>query len=241
MDDITITTAIAFDNSAENSVAEIAATTKNIYLSARVVDPTAGTKVRVKWYHLPDTLIASEDFEGRGGRFDFDEHDSRSFLASQIEKEDITWPLGEYRADVLLNGKTVKSAFFKIISDDEASSIAAQGIIQAIKLSDQRSDDYQIIQDKSVFSRYTNIIYVQVDVAGANPDMEIVTKVRYVKDNLEIASLESAVLGDTSIVWDLVRESLGKRWHDRLWAVGSYEVSVLVDGVLAKQRTFVVE
>jgi len=241
VDDVTIATGIAFDNSAENSITEIAATTRTIYLSARVVDPTTRTKVRVKWYRLPNTLIASEDFEGKGESFDFEEDDSTSWLASQIEKEDITWPLGEYRADVLLNNTTVNSSFFKVVSDDEASSISAQGIIRAIKLSDERNDNYEIIHDKTTFNRHTNIIYVQVDVAGANPDMRITTKVRYVKEDCEIASLESAVLGDTSIVWDLVRESLGKRWHDRLWAIGSYEISVLVDGILAKQHTFIVE
>lgn len=241
VDDVTIATEISFNNEAENSVTEIAATTRMIYLSARVVEPTSKTKVRVKWYRLPNDLIASEDFEGSGGSFDFDEDRNESFLASHIEREDLVWSLDDYRTDVLLDGEVIKSVFFKIVSDDDATQAYVSDVIKDIKISDERNSDLKIIHEKTTFSPYTNIIYVQVDTQNANPDMEIRTVIRYVKDNLEIASLESAVLGDTNVTWELVRESLGKRWQDNLWAEGSYEVSVFVDGVKARERTFVVE
>ena len=56
VDDVTIATGIAFDNSAENSITEIAATTRTIYLSARVVDPTTRTKV----HSLPAKILKAK-------------------------------------------------------------------------------------------------------------------------------------------------------------------------------------
>ena len=242
--DINTGTSIAFDNQVERPTDRIATSTKTIYLSARVTNPTAKTAVRVRWYQMPNTLIASEDFSGRksgGGVFDFDRDKTASVMAASIEKDGLTWPLGEYRAEVWLNNKLFSTAFFTVVSDSEAEALSAQNLIKTVKVSDRLGDDDKISSSKSKFQRTANAIYIQVDVSGAPTGTQVRTTVRYVKDDLSVADISTSVLGDDSPVYTLSRERFGQLWPDRLWAAGSYEVSVYANGLLAKTYTFIVQ
>lgn len=244
VDQVTVTTSVTDQNVAEAATDEVPAGSEAIYLSARVNYPTKDTVVQVKWYRLPGQFIAVEDFYGRYGsvqRFDFNEDARQSFLASRLERTGVSWAVGEYRVEVFLNGELVQTAFFKVISDVEALAKATAQKIQGLELGDTLNSQFKVDQDKVVFARTTDHIYIQVNVADADPNTKIETNVRYVKEDRAIANFTSEVTGNKELVLSMSRERFGRLWPDSLWPEGTFEVEVEINGIQAKTKTFQVE
>lgn len=241
---VAITTSVNVQNAPENNLAEVNASSEAIYLSARVDYPSTATQVQVRWYRLPSQLIAKESFTGRRSSthpFDFDKGAGSSFLASRVEREGISWPTGEYRAEVFLGDQLAKTVFFKIISDAEAQQQAVANKVQQIQLGDTLNSQFKVDKDVAIFTRATNDIYIQVILVDINPNTEVKTSVRYIKEDQQVANFTSEVTGDKELVLTLSRERFGRLWPDRLWPEGVFEISVIIGGVQARTRTFQVK
>lgn len=242
--DVAIATGVNVQNAPENDLTEVNASSEAIYLSARVDHPSSTTQVQVRWYQLSGQLIAKESFSGRRSSthlFDFDKGASSSFLASRIEREGISWPTGEYRAEVFLGDQLVKTVFFKIISDAEASQQAVANKVQQIRLGDTLNSQFKVDKDVAIFTRATNDIYIQISLIDIGPNTEVKTNVRYIKEDQQVANFTSEVTGDKELVLNLSRERFGRFWPDRLWPEGAFEVGVIIGGVQARTRTFQVK
>lgn len=242
--DVAIATGINTQNVAENVLDEVPAGSEAIYLSAKVNSLTVSTQVEVRWYQLPSQLIAKDSFKGNRSQvqsFDFDRNVQGSYFASRIERQGVSWPIGEYRAEVFLNGQLVKTVFFNVISDIEAEQKALASKVQKIILGDALNSGFKVGEDKDVFARSTDNIYIQVNLAGVAPNTKVETNVRYIKEDQVIANFTSEVTGDKELVLTLSRERFGRLWADRLWPVGAFEVSVVIGGVQGKTRDFQVK
>ncbi len=242
--DVVVTTGVTVQNIAENVLDEVPAGSEAIYLSAKISNPAIETQIEVRWYQLPSQLIARESFRGNRSqvkRFEFDRSAKESYFASRIEREGISWPIGEYRTEVFLNSQLIKTAFFRVISDTEAEQKAIASKVVGIKLGDALDSEFKVSEDKSVFTRSTDNIYIQVDLKDIDPNTKIETKVRYVKENQIIANFTSEVTGDKELVLSLSRAYFGRLWADRLWPEGTLEVGVVIGGVQAKTRDFQVK
>ena len=58
---------------------------EEIFVVGQINQPKDSTTARVRWIKLPNTILATEDFEGRRNqvaKFDFDETKASSFFAS---------------------------------------------------------------------------------------------------------------------------------------------------------------
>ncbi len=242
--DVVIATSVKVQNTPENNLTEVNASSEVIYLSARVDHPSSVTQVQVRWYQLPSQLIAKESFTGRRSGthpFDFDRGASSSFLASRIEREGISWTTGEYRAEVFLGDQLAKTVFFKVISDAEANQQAIASKVQQIRLGDALNSQFKVDKDVAIFTRATNDIYIQIGLIGISPNTEVKTNVRYIKEDQQVANFTSEVTGDKELLLTLSRERFGRLWPDRLWPEGTFEVSIIIGGVQARTRTFQVK
>ena len=244
LSDVAVTTAVSSDNQATMAVSYISASAPVIYVSAQVHQPTRDTLVRVRWYRLPDTLIASEDFSGRRDsvrQFDFDRQVESSFLASRVDRPGLSWPIGEYRADLFLNNTLSTVAFFNVVSDAEAIRLNTQAMVRRISIGDALNTNFQVESDQTTLARVANTIYVQVDTRNVALGAELKVSVRYVREDRVFATFTTKLGDDPSPVFELSRERFGALWPDRLWPVGSFEVKVEIGGSSAATRTFTVQ
>jgi hypothetical protein len=240
---VSIATGLALYNQPANEVSKIATSTETIYLSAEVVRPTRLTRIRVKWYQLPSKLLASQDFTGRregSNKFDFNNKTQSSFLASSISRDTISWPIGEYRAEVFIDNELAKTMFFNIVTEVEASTSRLAAIVRSVKTGDALNGQFKLANSKTVFTRTADNIYVQTSIKGAEPSTDLAVRVRYVKENRTFADFSYKIIDDKEIVVDLARERFGKLWSDKLWPVGTFEAMILVNNVEVSSHTFFV-
>ncbi|MFA5009657.1 MAG: hypothetical protein WC553_00290 [Patescibacteria group bacterium] len=240
-----IATGITYDNQPENSLEQVPASATAIYLSAEIANPTKSTTVQVAWYQLPTTVIASEEFSGKresgGNNLDFDYTKSTSWLASRITRTGLSWSLGDYRVEVSLNGNIAKTLFFKVVSDSEAEKASVEKIVSALRVGDALDDDNQLVAAKTSLARGTDNIHIAVTLTGAKAGSNLEVGVRFVKTDLVINSFSSVVSGSKTLIFSLPRDRFGRLWTDKLWPVGSFEVTAKLNGVIARTTTFVVQ
>jgi hypothetical protein len=86
-------------------------TTSKVHIRAKLVDVPAGAKVKAEWIAVkaegapPNYKIDSvENTVGKG---------STAYHGS-FSKPSAGWPVGDYRVDLLLDGKPMKQATFKV-------------------------------------------------------------------------------------------------------------------------------
>ena len=238
---VAVTSGIGLTNEPMNSLTEIPVSQPVIYLTAEVANPAGSIPVQVRWFKLPTTVLATEDFSGRrsdSSPFDFDRTKSVSTLASRLERQDIGWEVGEYRAEVWLGGRLAKTIFFKVVSDTEADRLNAARVVQQIAFSDQLTSTGELGTTATSFSRSTNVIYVQLTIGQSAPSATIVVMVRYVAADQSVASFTAVPQGTAPLRFELSRERFGRLWSDKLWPIGTFEVKVEINGILARTRTF---
>lgn len=223
---------------------QIPASAPSIYLSGQVNNPSQSALIRVTWVQLPNTVIASEDFNGNRNEshpFDFSKKAATSYFASKVDRSGISWPLGEYKADISLNGRKIDSAFFKVVTDSEAEAEANRKIIERVMFGDSLDEDHgQINKSLTRFGRTQDHIYIQVDMAGPQPGVKLEVQVRYPREDKEINTFTATAGNEESLVFDLPLERFGRMWPDRLWATGAYEADIRVNGTSASQVSFTV-
>jgi hypothetical protein len=241
----TISIGIKYTNEPEVILETIPASSKTIYLSAEVVNPTRSTEVRVSWYKNSSQPIANETFSGKrvnsGNKLDFDYKQSSSWLASSVERPGLSWTLGEYRAEVYLNGKLAKTVFFTVVSDSEAEQSSASKAIQSISFGDIINDSDSIVAPKTTFARDTATIYLQLGIGIIQPSTTVEVGVRHVKSGILVNTFSSVVTNENNLLLSLPRDRFGRLWSDKLWPAGSFEVTVKVNGTVARTSTFVVK
>ena len=231
---------VSLTNEPVSRLVEVPTSVPVIYLAAAVSNPMSSTQIRVRWFKLPTQLLASEDFDGRHGdsnRFDFDSSKSLSSLASRLERPGVSWDMGEYRAEVWLNGKLAKTVFFQVVSDAEAEQLRAQHTVKSITFSDS-ADQGRLGESRLSFGRSTNTIYIQVGLDTTLSGVTIQTSVRYVKSDQIITTFTTVPTGTDPLMFTLPRERFGRFWSDKLWPVGTFEVTVRAGGVTARTQTF---
>lgn len=241
---VAVTTGLGLYNQPANELSKVPTSAEKIYLSAEVLDSTRVTRTRVQWYRLPSQLLASEDFQGnRTGtnQFDFNKQAQSSYLASSISKSDVTWPLGEYRVEVFIDGALAKTVFFTVVTEQEASTSQLASIVRSVKTGDTLNGQFQLSGSETVFERATDHIYVQADIRGAQPGTDLTIKTRFVKEDRIFANFAYEIVDDEVIVVDLARSRFGKLWPDRFWPEGTFEATVLVNNVEVALHTFVVK
>ena len=140
-----------------------------------------------------------------------------------------------------MGDQLAKTVFFRIISDTEAQQQATASQVRQIWFGDALTHEFKVGADRTVFSRATNDIHIQIDLVGLPPSTEVRTNIRYIKKDQQVASFVSEVTGDRELVLSLSRERFGQLWPDRLWPEGTFEVTVTIGGVQAKTRTFQVQ
>jgi len=239
-----LATGVKINNEPENNLEEVAAGTATLYLAAQINNPTTKTTTRVTWYKLPDKVVATETFSGERGASqtsDFDQRYRSSWLASRVEKPGASWPLGDYRAEVLLNSRLAKTVFFTVVSDSQADKEAASRAIQKLSMGDTITDENRLVSSRTTFTRNTENIYVQTDLsASTQPGTDLQVNIRYIKEDLIVTTFFGVVGNDSTLIFALPRERFAKPWADRLWPVGTFEVTVRVNGVLGRTANFYV-
>ncbi|MDD5605847.1 MAG: hypothetical protein PHR51_00700 [Patescibacteria group bacterium] len=241
---VAIATGLNLYNQPSNELAKVAASTETIYAAVEVFDPTPTTRIRVRWYRWPSELIASEDFVGQrssANKFDYQAGAKSSFLASSIKKNDLTWALGEYKVEVLVNNNPAKSVMFDIVPDNEALAGELAAIVHKISTASALDDDFKISDAQTTFARNVDDIFVQTNIRGADAGTAVSIRVRYVKEDNIFATFSYEVDEDQDIVVDLERDRYGKLWSDRLWPEGAFEITVLVNNLEAASHTFLVK
>lgn len=234
---------IGNDNAVVASTTKLPSSAQTIYLSAEVTNPSNNAAIRVIWTKLPQSIIASEDFTGArnvSDPFDFDNKKPTSYFASKITRDGISWIEGEYKADVMLNGRKLNTVFFKIVSDSEAEAEDNKNIISRVMFGDSLDDDSQINKSLTRFTRTQDHIYIQVDLAGRRPGERLEVEVRYPKEDKGVNTFTTTTGNAEFYVFDLPLERFGRLWPDRLWPTGSFEVNVKVNGTVVSSPSFVV-
>lgn len=240
---VTVATGLELYNQASNELSKVSASVEKIYLSVEILNPIQFTRVRVKWYQLPSKLLASEDFIGRrdgSNKFDFNRNAGASFLASSIVKNSVSWPIGEYKAEVFINNNLAKTVFFNVVTEIEASTSRLAAIVRSLKTGDELNNQFKLGNNKTVFNRTTDNIYVQANIRNAEPGTDLTIRVRYVKEDRVFATFAYEIIDDEDIVIDLTRDRFGKLWTDKLWPEGTFEAMVLVNNVKVSSHTFFV-
>jgi len=244
VDNVAIGVSVNPDNRVQTEIEAVPSSTPTIYLSGRVVGPTANTEVRVAWSRLDTGIIATESFDGTRGNgdlFNFDKSVTGSYFASQINREGIGWEQGEYKADVFLNGQRVTSRFFKVVTDSEADNINNSAKVRSVTFGSQLSSNNQIQTSQTSFSRNTDHIYTQINLNGSQPGTRIEARVRYLRQNLVVNNFTATAGQEQFILFDLPLSRFNILWSDRLWASGGYEVEIMVDGSTISTESFIVE
>lgn len=240
-----ITTGVKYTNQPENNLEQVGDSSSVIYLAAEVSRPISTTEVRVVWQKLPNQIIATETFTGKRtntrNQLDFDYRAATSWLSSRIERPNLSWPMGEYKTEVYLNGNLAKTVFFDIVSDTEAERQQIQKLVSSLKFGDTLTGDNQLTGTKTSFSRTTPIIYIQVKLVGAPAGTDLQIAVRQVKTDLTVNTFSSVVVGDNTLLFSLDRNQLGRLWSDKLWPVGSFEVTAKINQTAARVTNFVIQ
>lgn len=237
-----ITASVGPTNEPDNRLEKVAATTPTIYLAAEVLNPKRSTVVKVVWQQLPGKVLATELFDGKrqdsGNQFDFEYRSASSWLLSQIKRPGLSWPLGSYRTEVYLGNRLAKTVFFDVVADADAEQQLVERMINQVVFGDAITGSNQLANRKTTFARTADNIYIQIRVVGAPVGTNLNVGVRYIKDNLVFDPFTSVVRGDQTLLLTLSRSRFGKLWSDGLWAEGSFEVTVKVDGTIARTATF---
>lgn len=240
---VAVATGLELYNQASNELSKVAASVEKIYLSVEILRPTQFTRVRIKWYQLPNKLLASEDFIGHrdgSNKFDFNRNAGASFLASSIAKNSVSWPIGEYKAEVFIDNDLAKTIFFNVVTEFEASTSRLAAVVRSLKTGDELNNRFKLGNSKTVFNRTTENIYVQAGIRNAEPGTDLTIRVRYVREDRIFASFSYEIIDDEDIVVDLARTRFGKLWTDKLWPEGVFEAMVLVNNVEVASHTFFV-
>lgn len=245
---VVLASAIKNNNEPSNDLEQVAAGTAVLYLTAEVQRPTKSTSVTITWFRLPNQIIATETFNGsRGGstsvnQTDFDQRYRSSWLASQVRRPGASWLLGDYKAEVELNGQLAKTLFFSVVRDSDADRESASQAISSLQFGDGLGDDNLIARSKTTFKRDADHLYVQLGLANsvqAGTDIEI--SIRYIREDLVVNTFSAVVGSDNTMLFDLNRDRFGKLWSDRLWPTGSFEVVVRVNGVVGRTVNFQIQ
>ena len=240
-----ITTGVKYTNQPENNLEQVGDSSSVIYLAAEVNHPTSTTEVRVVWQKLPNQIIATETFTGKRtntrNQLDFDYRAATSWLSSRIERPNLSWPMGDYKTEVYLDNNLAKTVFFSIVSDTEAEKQRVQGLVSSLTFGDTLTDDNQLASTKTTFSRTTPIIYIQVKLADAPAGTDLQVAVRQVKTDLIVNTFSSVGVGDDTLLFSLDRNQFGRLWSDKLWPVGSFEVTAKISQATARVTNFVIQ
>lgn len=244
VDGLTVATDLDLYNQPANDLDRIAASAEVIYLTARVESPTPDTRVRVRWYRLPSDLIASEDFTGQrdsSNRFDFSKAAASSFFASRINREGLTWPLGDYEAQVWLGSERVATKRFKVVSDADADQDKLASYLDRLATGNTLNNQFLLANNLANFSRDESHIYIQASLDVPKDTATFAVEVRQVREDNVFAKFTEEVSGEKDVVFDLDRNEFGKLWSDRLWPAGALEISALINNVEVESRTIFVE
>lgn len=234
---------IGTDNAIVAPTTKLPASAPTIYLSGEVVNPSSSAAIRVIWTKLPESIVASEDFTGMRSSsdpFDFDKTKPSSYFASKITRDGVSWIEGEYKAEVILNGRRLNSVFFKIVSDSEAEAQDNKNAISRVMFGDSLDDDRQINKSLTRFPRTQDHIYIQVDLSGRRPGERLEVEVRYPKEDRGVNTFTTTTGDAEFYVFDLPLERFGRIWPDRLWPTGAFVVDVKVNGTIVSSPSFVI-
>lgn len=236
-----LTSAVSLTNEPENKLTEVPAGASVIYLAVQIGNPTRGTQVRVRWVKLPNEILSTEDFVGNrteNNPFEFDRNRPISSLASRLIRQEPSWELGDYRAEVWLDGRLANTIPFVVVSDADASQLSAQRLVRQITLSDELINGDQLGPTRLTFQRATNAIHIRVGLSQPLTNADMQTSVRYVKDDQIITTFTTGPTSAEALIFTLTRERFGRLWSDNLWPTGTFEVTVRVGGILARSQTF---
>ncbi len=240
-----ITTGIKYTNQPENNLEQVGGSSSVIYLAVEVNYPTSNTEVRVVWRKMPNQVIATETFTGKRtntrNQLDFDYRLASSWLSSRVERPSLSWPMGEYKTEVYLDGGLAKTVFFSIVSDAEAEKQRVRGVVNSLTLGDTLTDDNRLANTKTTFSRNTPVIYIQTKISGATAGTNLEVAVRHVKTDLAVNTFSAVVAGDDTLIFSLDRNQVGRLWSDKLWPVGSFEVTAKINQATARTTNFVIQ
>jgi len=244
--DVAVSVGIKYTNEPETVLETVASSSRIIYVSAEVTNPTKSTEVKVAWYKLPNQPIATETFSGKrgssGNQLDFDYKRTTSWLASQVERPGLSWTIGEYRVEVYLDGQSAKTVFFNVVSDSDADKLTASKAIQSVLFSDAIDDNNQLVDSaRTTFARSTPTLYIQVKLGAVPAGTSVEAGVRYVKTGLSINTFTAVATGNDTLLFPLPLERFGRLWSDKLWPIGSFQVITKINGVIGKTSTFLIE
>ena len=243
--DATITTSVDFENKAENQVTKLAAGTPSVFLSAKVSNPTKGMTIRVRWLKTPLSVIGTEDFRGRGDSvaYDFDTTQTVSYFASQADRPEASWPLGDDKAEIVVNGRLNQSITFEVVSDADAESATAANRVPSLVFGDRVDAEDNLLSTATTFIATTPKIFAGVKLSQVAVGTDLEVSVRYVRDNASVGSFKTKYEnGRNSLTVEIDSNQLFRRSRpDRIWPVGSYEVTVLVGGVKARTANFIIQ
>ena len=244
IDQIALALAVDSVNQPTTLASVVPSSAEEIFVVGQINQPKDNTTARVRWIKLPNTILATEDFEGRRNqvaKFDFDETKASSFFASRITRPSVAWELGEYKAEVLVNGSLATSVFFEVVSDLAAEEENAKGLVRAISFGDALAGSDSLQTSKTTFTRSTPTIYIAVvpstNAAGARLEMEV----RHIRSGLTINTFTATLGNEESLIFDLPLSRYNRFWADRLWPTGSFEVVTKVNGIEIDSPSFTIQ
>lgn len=243
IDQATVTLGIDFENKPANTITSVAAGTASIYLSARVVNPTRTTSARIRWSKA-GAIIATQDFNGGRGndnQFDFVQGDNNSYFASQVDRPGTSWPLGDYKIEIFLNGRLDQTLNFKVVTDQDQDQNQARNMVSSLIFGSRVNAQNQLTVTGTTFDPSTPNLYAAIGLNQVPVGSNLELAVRYVRDNVAVTSYKVQYQEGDSITIEIDSDQVFRRSRpNRSWPAGSYEVTVLINGVQARTSTFVV-
>lgn len=194
------------------------------YLVVELANAPDDTVTSAKWYAMkadgvePNTVIEEVDFTGGDTEITFD------------LSNDQLWPIGQYKVEVFLNGKSNTTVEFSVIPSPTAAAEAGQGQFMAYMASKSGGspmetyvfspdEPFYAIVDLSTVSEDTTAkaVWTAVDVEG----VELNTFID-----------EAEIQGQGELTFDLT--------NNGSWPPGIYQVEIYINGELDSTMQFAV-
>jgi len=244
--EITMTAAVDKDSRPLYPTTTFATDANAFYCSFKVIDAPPGTEIKGEW-----TYVSGEVEEEIGGKnFVMDEvtitvegtqYAYVYYLLPRVP--DYTWPKGEYKVVLYVNGEEDASIPFTVGANEDSSS---EGTIGDVTIAAAVDSSNQPIQPASVFPPDTEIFYCSFKVSGFSPGTPIAVEWIYVSGEAveevganHVFQANTGMLGGeegyTSIALPM------PSYPDYTWPKGDYRVVLYVNLVEKASTTFRVE
>ncbi len=238
---LALTPALGPANEPQGTLEDVPALLPRIYLVGEVINVAPATRVTVRWYRGGEPLSTQIFTGGReeGAPYDFLSHPAagqKNLFAAWLEKEELAWPIGDYKAEVYLGDSLIRTLFFRVVAESETERESRRASVRSLFFGESLENGL-IRERQTLFRPETETIYLGIEMIEqpAGEMMRIV--VEYLPQTLTLATFVQEVKGGISL-FALKRHELTPLLGSSFWKTGLYQASLYLDDLLVQKATF---